>query len=215
MDTFAVIGLGRFGTRIAKKLYAMNYDVLVIDIQEDNIQQIAGDVTRAVIGDARDKDVLRAAGVTDCDCAIVAIGNNLEASVMASMNLKELNVPYVVCKAQGKIHKRILEKIGADRVIIPEQESADRLARMLAEPNILEHIELSPDYGIIEEAVPDAWVGKTIRDLNIRAKYGFNVIAVRRAKEMTIAPDPDYAIAADDTMVLLGKYVDLDKLRKK
>lgn len=215
MKSFVVIGLGRFGSRIAEKLYDMNCEVLAVDIDNEKVQQIADDVTQAVAGDARDKDVLRALGVRNCDCAIVAIASNLSSSVFITMNLKELEVPYIVAKAQGTMHQRILEKLGADSVIIPEQEMADRIAHKLVEPNILDFIEISDEYSLIEEQAPDSWINKSIRDLSVRARLGVNIIAVKNGKDINIAPGGDYIVRNGDVLVIIGKYDALAKLRKK
>ena len=215
MKSFVVIGLGRFGSRIAEKLYDMNCEVLAVDIDNEKVQQIADDVTQAVAGDARDKDVLRALGVRNCDCAIVAIASNLSSSVFITMNLKELEVPYIVAKAQGTMHQRILEKLGADSVIMPEQEMADRIAHKLVEPNILDFIEISDEYSLVEEQAPDSWINKSIRDLSVRARLGVNIIAVKNGKDINIAPGGDYIVRNGDVLVIIGKYDALAKLRKK
>lgn len=215
MKSFVVIGLGRFGTQIAKKLYKMDQEVLVIDLNQEKVQQIADSVTQAVTGDAQDVDVLYALGVRNCDCAIVAVGSDVEASVIATMNLKELEVPYIICKAHNYTHKRILEKLGADRVVIPEQEMADRLARKLVEPDILDYIEISDSIKLVEQQAPASWFNKSIRDLSIRAKMGINIIAVKNGVDITVAPGADYVIREGDIIVIIGKDGALDKLNKK
>lgn len=214
MKSFVVIGLGRFGTRLAKKLYAMDCEVLAIDIDNEKVQQIADDVTQAVSGDARDKDVLRALGVRNCDCAIVCIASDLSSSIFITMNLKELDVPYIVAKAQGIMHQRILEKLGANNVVIPEQEMADRLAHKLVAPNILDYIEISDDYSLVEEQAPEAWVNKSIKDLSVRSRLGISIIAVKNGKNINIAPGADYIVKHGDILVIVGKYEALAKLRK-
>ena len=215
MKSFVVIGLGRFGTRIAEKLYDMNSEVLAVDIDNEKVQQIADDVTQAVSGDARDIDVLRALGVRNCDCAIVSIASDLSSSIFITMNLKELDVPYIVAKAQSPMHKRILEKLGANSVIIPEQEMADRVAHKLVEPNILDFIEISEEYSLVEEQAPDAWINKSIKDLSVRARLGINIIAVKNGKDINIAPGGDYIVRSGDVLVIIGKYEALAKLRKR
>ncbi len=215
MKSFVVIGLGRFGTRIAEKLYDMNCEVLAVDIDNEKVQQIADDVTQAVSGDARDIDVLRALGVRNCDCAIVAIASDLSSSIFITMNLRELDVPYIVAKAQSPMHKRILEKLGANSVIIPEQEMADRIAHKLVEPNILDFIEISDEYSLVEEQAPDAWINKSIKDLSVRARLGINIIAVKNGKDINIAPGGDYIVRNGDVLVIIGKYEALAKLRKR
>lgn len=214
MKSYVVVGLGRFGTEAAKQLFALGSEVLAIDTGADVVQQIANDVTHAVVADARDKEVLRALGVADFDCAIVAIGDSLTDSVLATMNLLELGVPYLVCKAYDETHSQILKKLGAHQVLIPEKEQAVRLARSLSNPNVLDYIELSDDYGIIELPAPKNWRGKTLKELNVRAKLGVNIIAVRHGEQINVSPAADYCIVAEDVMVVLGDTIALEKVQK-
>ncbi len=204
MKSYIIVGLGRFGSEAARRLYELGCDVLAIDTKSELVQQISNEVTQAVVGDARDKEVLKALGAADFDCAIVAIGDSLGDSVLATMNLKELGVPYVVCKAYDDTHRQVLLKLGANKVVIPEQEQADRLARNLSSPNVLDYIELSDDYGIIEVPAPKPWQGKSLKDLNVRAKLGVNIIAVKQGKEINVSPGADYKIQTGDVMVVLG-----------
>ena len=215
MKSFVVIGLGRFGSRIARKLYSMNCEVLAVDIDNEKVQQIADEVTQAVTGDAEDKDVLRALGVPNSDCAIVCMASNLSASIIVTMNLKELEVPFICAKAQGKMHQKILEKLGADSVVIPEREMADRLANKLVEPNILDVIEISEDYSLVEEQAPEAWYNKSIKDLSVRARLGVNIIAVKNGKDINIAPGGEYVVQKGDVLVIIGRDDALAKLRRK
>ena len=215
MRSFVVIGLGRFGKRISTKLYSMGCEVLAIDIDNEKVQQIADDVTQAVAGDAEDKDVLRALGVRNCDCAIVCLASTLSAAIVVTMNLKELEVPYICAKASNAMHKKILEKLGADQVVIPEQEMADRLAHRLVEPNILDAIEISDEYSLVEEQAPVSWYNKSIRDLSVRSRLGINIIAVKNGDNINIAPGADYIVREGDILVIVGKDEELAKLRKK
>ena len=214
MRSYIVVGLGRFGTEAARRLCQLDCEVLAIDRDNDLVQQISSDVTQAVVGDARDKEVLKALGAADFDCGIVAIGNSLGDSVLATMNLKELGVPYVVCKAYDETHRQVLLKLGADKVVIPEQEQADRLARNLSSPNVLDYIELSDACGIIEVPAPAAWVGKSLKDLNVRAKLGVNIIAVKHGKQINVSPGAEYAIQPGDVMVVLGDAAALNAVQK-
>ena len=214
MRSYVVIGLGRFGTEAARRLCELDCEVLALDNNHDLVQQISHDVTQAVVGDARDKDVLKALGVADFDCGIVAIGNSLGDSVLATMNLKELGVPYVVCKAYDETHRQVLLKLGADKVVIPEQEQANRLARNLSSPNVLDYIELSDAFGIIEVPAPAAWLGKSLKDLNVRAKLGVNIIAVKQGKQISVSPGADYEIQPGDVMVILGDTTALNAVQK-
>ena len=214
MKSYVVIGLGRFGASLAQQLCKLGAEVLALDVRGDLVQQIAQSVTHAVVGDAQDKEVLRALGVRNLDCAIIAIGDNLAASVLITMNLKELGVPFVVCKAHDDTHRRVLEKLGVDRVLIPEQESAQRLARTLNSHNVLDYIELSEDFGILDVPAPAGWVGKTLRELNVRAKLGVNIIAVENGGKTNVSPSADYAVCAGDTLVVLGDNIALEKVQK-
>ena len=214
MKSFVVIGLGRFGTEAAKRLCQQGCEVLVVDNSNEQIQNISDEVTQAVVGDARDKEVLRALGVKDFDCAIVGIGASLADSVLATMNLKELGVPYIVCKAHDDTHRQVLKKLGADRVVIPEKENAARLAMSLSSHNVLDYIELSEDYGIIDVPAPAAWYNKSLLELNIRAKLGINILAVKRAGEITVSPSAGFCILQDDVLVVLGDTAALKAVQK-
>lgn len=214
MKSYVVIGLGRFGAEVSRRLYELGCEVLAVDNHSELVQQISGDVTHAVVADARDKEVLRALGVRSFDCAIVAIGGSLADSVLATMNVKELGVPKVVCKAHDETHRQVLLKLGADQVVIPEQEQAARLARSLSSHNVLDYIELSEDYGIIEVPVPAAWVDKSLRELNVRAKLGVNILAVKQDEQINVSPAADYRIGTRDVMVVLGDTKALEKVQK-
>ena len=214
MKSYVVIGLGRFGTTLARQLCGLGGQVLAMDVRSDLVQQVAEDVTHAVVGDAQDKEVLRALGVRDMDCAIIAIGDNLAASVLITMNLKELEVPFVICKAHDETHRRVLEKLGVDKVIIPEKEHAQRLARSLNSHNVLDYIELSEEYGILEVPAPKSWIGKTLRELDVRAKLGVNIIAVENGDKTNVSPSADYRIGEKDTMVILGENYALEAVQK-
>ena len=214
MKSYIVVGLGRFGSEVARRLCALGCEVLAMDIHNELVQQISSEVTHAVVGDARDKDVLRSLGVRNLDCAVVAIGDSLSDSVLATMNLKELGLPYIVCKAHDETHRRVLEKLGADRVVIPEQENATRLARSLASPNVLDYIELSHDYGIIEVPTPKGWLGSSLRKLNVRAKLGVNIIAVKRDGKVEVTLDPDRELSDGDVLVVLGDNKALARVQR-
>ena len=214
MKSYVVIGLGRFGKTLARQLCLLGAEVLAMDVHNDLVQQVAEDVTHAVVGDAQDKDVLRALGIRDFDCAIVAIGTDLAASVLTVMYLQELEVPYIICKAHDETHSRVLKKLGVNKVVIPEQENATRLARSLHSHNVLDYIELSEDYGILEIPAPKSWIGKTLKELNIRAKLGINIIAVENGRKTNVSPSADYLILEGDIMVVLGDNYSLEAVQK-
>ncbi len=214
MKSYVVIGLGRFGMEMAAKLYACGEDVLAIDTDETIIDKFADRVTRAVAADARDLDVLRKLGVEAFDRAIVAVGSDLAASALITMNLKTLGISYIICKAHDDTYREILEKLGADRVIIPEREMADKLSLGLTSAGIMEYIELSDEYGIVEMEAPLPWHGKTIRELNLRSVYGANVIAVRQGDDLSIPPDIDKPIDESAALVVLASYETIDRIKK-
>ena len=214
MKSFIVIGLGRFGTETALSLCRQGCEVLAIDSSNDLIQQISEQVTQAVVADARDKDVLRALDAKSFDCGIVAIGDSLADSVLATMNLKELGVPYIVCKASDDTHSQVLKKLGADKVVIPEKENATRLAKSLSSANVLDYIELSEDYGIIDIPAPEDWDGKSLIELNVRAKLGVNILAVKNDGNITVSPSADFRIAKGNILVVLGDTAALKAIQK-
>ena len=211
---FVVIGLGRFGSSIATTLYSLGNDVLVIDKNEDLIQDIASEVTHAVQADATDENALKSLGIRNFDVAIVTIGDDIQSSIMATLLLKELGVKYIVTKAKNDLHEKVLKKIGADRVILPEKEMGIRVAHNLVSSSILEYIDLSPEYSIIEIETIDKWCNKSLRQLNLRSKYGINIIAVKGSKGLNISPDPDEMLKKGDIMVVIGSADDLNKLEK-
>ena len=214
MKTYLVVGLGRFGTEVACRLCQLGNEVLAIDTNSDLVQQVSSNVTHAVVGDARDKEVLRALGAKNFDCGIVAIGDSLADSVLATMNMKELGIPLVVCKAHDETHRQVLIKLGADRVVIPEQENASRLAKSLSSTNVLDYIELSAEFGIIEVPAPANWQDKSLLDLNVRAKLGVNIIAVKRESGITVSPAADFRILQGDILVVLGDTAALEAVQK-
>lgn len=213
MKTFIVIGLGRFGTAVAVELCALGHEVLAIDENLDSVQHLAESVTHTAAGDARDPAVLKALGAGNFDCAIVATGSDVGTSALITLNLKELGVPRVVCKATSHVHRRVLEKIGADRVVFPEHEMGLKLARGLSNSDVLNFIELSNDYSIVERNVPRSWRGRSIRELDVRAAYHVNIIAVKSGTgAMDVAPGADRRLNAGDTLVVLGRDADINQL---
>lgn len=214
MKTFLVIGLGRFGSAVALKLQELGNEVMVIDANADQVQRISDRVTYAVVADARDEEVLESLGAKNYDCAVVAIGDNLAASILITLNLKALGVPQVICKAKDEQQRKALEKIGADRVLIPERETGIKLAQKLTSDSVLDFIELSNEFGIVEIKTPTPWIGKNLRTLNVRAKYGVSVIALRKGDQIVVALDPDYELSGSDVLVLIGENDQLTGVQK-
>ncbi len=207
MKTFVIIGLGRVGTAIARELSSLGHEVLAVDLSEEAVERVADKVTHAVAGDARDSAVLKTLGVRNYDCAVVAVGGDVGNSALITLNLKEQGVKEVVCKAQSHVHQRVLEKIGADRVVFPEHEMGVKVAQGLSSSSVLNFIEVSEDFGIVELEAPKSWVGKSIKELDIRNRYHVNVIAVRKAAlggQFCVSPIADYALQEGDHVVALG-----------
>ncbi len=212
---FVVFGLGRFGQSVAINLSEAGYEVLVVDPSEEKIQEISTLVTHAVQADATDVETLQALGIRNFDVAVVAIGKDMQASVMITLLLKEMGVPYVVAKASTEIHQRVLEKLGADRIILPEYEMGRRIATNLISSNIIDYIELSKDYSIVEIGILPKWEDQSIRALNIRGKYGINIIAIKSEGGINVSPCPDYVFNKEDAIVAVGKNNALQELENK
>lgn len=208
---FAVIGMGRFGSSVAKSLYKLGYEVLAIDANESRMQEVVGTVTHAVQADSTDEEALRALGIRNFDVVVVAIGQDIQSSILTTLILKDLGVPVLVVKAQTELHGKVLKKIGADKVIFPERDMGLRVAHHLISPNILDFIELSDDYSIVELKASASIIGQTLRELDIRAKYGCNVMALKTGDKMNISPNADDTIKQDDILVVVGEN---DKLRQ-
>ncbi|MBX7322188.1 TrkA family potassium uptake protein [Clostridium chauvoei] len=209
---FVVLGLGRFGHSVAKTLYALGNDVLAIDMDEDLVQEISDSVTHAVQLDATDENALRSLGIRNFDVAVVTIGSNIQASVMATLLVKELGVKYIIAKGHSDLHAKVLYKIGADRVVLPEKDMGVRVAHNLVSASILDYIELSPDYSIMEIQALDEWDGKTLDELRLRSKYGINVMAIKNGDEINLTPSADDRVNAKDVIVAIGSAEDLSKL---
>lgn len=211
---FVVIGLGRFGESVAKTLYGLGHDVLVIDMDEDRVQEISDSVTHAVQMDATDESALRTLGLRNFDVAVVTIGSNIQASVMVTLLVKELGVKYIIAKGQSDLHAKVLYKIGADRVVLPEKDMGVRVAHNLVSASILDYIELSPDYSIMEMKALEEWNGKTLKELKLRSKYGINVMAIKKDDDINISPSADEVISDDDIIVAIGSAGDLAKIEE-
>lgn len=206
---FAVIGLGRFGSSVAKTLYSMGRQVLAIDPDEEKVRAMVQSVTRAVVADATDEQVLKSIGIRNFDLVIVAIGGDIQASILTTLMLKELGVKSVVAKAQSELHGKVLYRVGADRVVFPERDMGFRVAQNLVSSNILEYIELSPDVSMIEIVAPSHVVGKELRQLDLRNRFNINVIALKQGNNVNITPRADDRIYEGDVLVVVGLKEDL------
>lgn len=206
---FVVIGMGRFGSSVAKTLYEKGYEVLAIDSSEQRIQDVIHHVTHGVQADSTDEDALKALGVRNFDVIVVAIGQDIQSSILTTLILKDMGVPMLIVKAQNELHGKVLDKIGADKVIFPERDMGQRVAHHLISPNILDIIELSDDYSIVELKASERMIGKNLRELDIRARYGCNVMAIKSKNMMNIAPRAEDTLSRDDILVIVGKNEDL------
>ena len=210
--SYAVIGLGQFGMSVAETLAESDCDVLAIDAREENIQEIADKVTYAVRADVREPEVLRALGVQNVDVAVIAVAENMEASIMATMQAKELGVPYVLAKAMNALHGKILEKIGADRVIYPEQSMGLRVARNLMSGGFLDVFELSTEFSMAEFPVPTEWIRKSLQELQLRESHDINIIAIKVGDDVEINLDPVKPLEANWHLMAIGKNKVLERL---
>jgi len=209
---FLVLGLGRFGTSVARTLCELGQEVLAVDADEDLVNAIAPYVTQAMQLDATDEEALNSLDVNSFDVAIASIGQNTRDSILISVLLKELGVPYLVAKANDDLHAKVLRKIGVDRVVFPERDMGARLARNLITPNVLELMELSDDYQIIEIKVPAKWIGNSLIGLNVRRRYGVNILAIHRQDRFLVSPAPDMLFEGNDTLLVRGKKDDIERL---
>ncbi|GLH65309.1 TrkA family potassium uptake protein [Parageobacillus sp. G301] len=211
---YAVIGLGRFGSSLATTLHQAGNEVLAIDRNEERIEEYKDHVTYAVVADSTDEEALKSVGIRNFDAVIVAIGDDIQASILTVLILKELGVKKVVAKAINKRHGQVLYKVGADWVVFPERDMGERVATQLMSPNVLDYIELAKDYSIKEVKVPPSMIEKNLRELNLRARFNITVIAIISDGKVSISPSPDRIIKEGDILVVIGENKDLDQFEK-
>ncbi len=214
MKRVVVIGLGIFGFNIVKDLYENGFEVVAVDKNKDVIQKIRDFSTKAILADGTDKEVIESIGIQPDDVVIVSFGEDLAASTLITLRLKEMKVKNIIVKAPNEDHKHVLEKVGATEVIIPEREMADKVAKSLISPNVLDYIPLSDEYTICEIAPPSAFMGKTIGELHLRSRYHIEVIAIREMlpERLTMVPRADFRIKDSDVLVVIGKEKDVQKI---
>jgi trk system potassium uptake protein TrkA len=216
MPNFAVIGLGTVGYYVARTLGERGLPVLGVDMDESRVDAIKQFVQKAVIADARLRDNLENLGLADMDAVVVCLGNHIEASVMVTFYLRELGVKEIIVRAVSEDHAKILNIIGASEIIFPERDLAVRVAERLENPNVLEYIPLMPGMGIVELAPPKSFLGKTLRELDLRNKYGVQVIIIKELvpERLVVIPRADHQIKESDILVVLGKDDDLERLER-
>ena len=211
---FAVLGLGRFGSAVAKRLYALGKEVLAIDIDEQRVADVVDYVTHSMVVDCLDEATLKQIDIGSFEVVVVAIGSDMEASILSTLICKELGVKYVIAKAQSEQHRKVLEKIGVDKVVFPEMEAGQKLASLLASPDMVEIAELAPNFKIIEIEAPEDWHDKSLVELKIRNKYSLTVLLVNREQEVFASPSGEFVLQAGDKVVLCGEQKDLQKFSK-
>ena len=212
---YVVIGLGRFGGSIVRELNALDMDVMAIDSDEARVNEFSDIATHAVIADTTDEAVMKSLGIRNFDHVIVAIGENIQASTLTTLILKDLGVKKVTAKAQNDYHAKILNKIGADTVVHPERDMGRRIAHNVASASVLDYLELSDEYSIVEIKAGEKLAGNSILELDVRANYGINIIAVKRGKDIIVAPDPNESIEFNDILIVIGHDNDLNRFEKK
>jgi trk system potassium uptake protein TrkA len=211
---FVVIGCGRFGQSVAIKLAELGCDVMVVDENEEIIQSLSDKVTYAVQADATDENTIKALGIRNFDVAIVTIGSDIQASILVTLLVKELGVKHIVAKAQNPAHAKVLYKIGANRVVFPEKEMGVKVAKGLVSSNVLDLIDLAPEFSILEIKTNDEWVGKSLVDINMRRTHQISVIAIRHDDDVDINVEPDRLLLSDDVLIVIGNNKDLKKFQK-
>ena len=209
---FLVIGAGRFGSSVAKSLHQLGKNVLLVDKDEDKLQDLAGEVTHTIITEITDERSLKSLELNSFDVAIVAIGKDLNNSILVTLLLKEAGIKTVICKAVTEIQAKTLYKLGASSVIFPERDTGIRVANNLASNTILDSIDIDPKYSLLETRIPESWIGKTIIDLDIRNKYDLNVLAIKTGESMDVTIDPNRDLLEGDILILLGERTKLNKL---
>lgn len=212
---FAVFGLGSFGKSVALTLQSFGCDVIAVDNCYEKIQDIADSVSYAMCGDVTEPEFMKTIGARNLDGAVIAVSENLEAAIMATMISKEMRIPYVLVKAMDELQGKILEKIGADSIVYPEIDMGERVAKKLISTEFIDWIELSSDYSLTEKLLPKQWEGKSLAELRVREKYGINVIGILKEDKMDMALDPSKPLQPDDMLFIIGKNSDLEKFKLK
>ncbi|HER24369.1 MAG TPA: TrkA family potassium uptake protein [Candidatus Atribacteria bacterium] len=215
MKQFLVLGLGRFGSAVATTLVELGYEVLGVDTDPEKVNDLKNKITEVVQADISDERTLSELGAKNFDAAIVGIGSNLESSILTTIILKEMGIKYIIAKAQNKLHAKVLEKIGVDKIVFPERDMGIRIARNLITPNIKDYIDLEPDYSIIEiEALPK-FLNKTLSELDLRNKYRINVLAIKRDNKFNLSPQAKDLIKSGDYLIVIGETKKITELASK
>jgi len=211
---YAILGIDMFGKSVAETLYSLGQEVLALDLDEKKVASVANNVTHAIQGNACDESTLIKLGIRNFDIVIITFDKDIQSSILVTVLCKEQGVKFVCAKAQSLMHAKLLTKIGADKVIFPEKEMGVRMARSMVSENVLDYINLSPEHSLTEIRVPAEWQGKTLAEIDMRRRYGINVIAITFEGKMNIAPRPDYVLRNGDLLFIVGSNVDIAKISK-
>lgn len=211
---FAVIGLGRFGGSICRSLSQQGAEVLAMDVDEDKVNEFASIASHAVVADSTDEQVLKDLGIRNFDHVIVAIGDNIQASILTTLILNELGVKHITVKAQNDYHEKVISKIGADQIVHPERDMGKRIAHNIISTNVLDYLELSDEHSIVELIAGEKMGGKSLIELDIRARYGCNIVGIKRGKEISVSPSPNEEIRKGDILIVIGADADISRLEK-
>lgn len=212
---YAVFGLGSFGESIAVTLQELGCEVVVVDNHMERIEKISPYVSYAVQADIEDPEVIRSLGARNLDGVVVAVADDMEASIMATLVSKEIGVPYVLAKAKNDLHAKVLKKIGADSIIFPEKEIGQSVARNLVSGEFVDWISLSPDYSITEIAVPEKWIGKSLSEIDVRRTKDVNVVGVRIGEKIQVTIDPEEPLQKEMVLIMIGSNEALEKFGEK
>jgi trk system potassium uptake protein TrkA len=215
MKQFAVIGLGRFGSSIAKYLYSAGYEVMAVDKDMERIEAIKDEVTHAIQVDVTSEMAIKSLGLNNFDAIVVSIASDLESSILVTLTAKELGAKYIVAKARSESHAKVLSKIGADKIVFPERDMAERIAHNIISSNILDYIELSSEYSIMEVAALEEWKNKSLGQLDMRRRYGINVLAIKHGDKINVFPKAEDIINYDSVIIAVGHNDDLDRIRDR
>ena len=217
MGQFAVIGIGNFGYYLGRHLYEKGHEVIAIDISKSQVQKIKDFISQAIVADATDREVLESLGLSHVDAAVVCIGTRMQASILATLHLKELGTKNILAKATSEEHGRILRKIGANEIFFPEKDLAIGVASRLDNPNMLDYLPFIEGYSIVELAPPKDFVGKKLKELDLINRFGIQVIAIKEIlpKGLTLIPGADFQVKDSDALIVLGPDETLEKIKKK
>ena len=212
--SFAVIGLGRFGTSLATSLFAMGQEVMAVDSDAGIVEAIKDQVTYAVQADIRSEKAIEQLGIQNFEVVVISIGSDAQASIMATVLCKEMGAPYVIAKAADRLHAKLLQKVGADKVLMTEREAGARLARSLVRESLIDYLEISDEYSVSEIEVPTSWIGKNLLNLQVRNVYNVSIIAIRRGETILVTINPKAPLQQGDVLIMIGRNEDIEKIIK-